>query len=46
VPPTEGRPLSRKTKNDASKTFDEWTKKKHETPTTTKMDIWSTRNNL
>jgi hypothetical protein len=27
VPPTEGRPLQRKMKHDASKTLDEWTKK-------------------
>jgi hypothetical protein len=32
VPPTEGRPLSRKTKHDASKTLDEWTKKQCDTP--------------
>jgi hypothetical protein len=32
VPPTEGRPLSRKTKHDYSKTLDVWTKKQHDNP--------------
>jgi hypothetical protein len=31
VPPTEGRPLSRKTKNDASKTMAKQTKKQRDT---------------
>jgi hypothetical protein len=32
MPPAEGRPLSRKTKNDASKTLGKRTKKKRDTP--------------
>jgi hypothetical protein len=32
MPSMEGRSLSRKRKNDASKTLDEWTKKQCETP--------------
>jgi hypothetical protein len=32
VPPTKGRSLSRKTKNDASKALGERTKKQHDTP--------------
>jgi hypothetical protein len=32
MPPAEGRPLSRKMKNDASKTLDKRTKKQRDTP--------------
>jgi hypothetical protein len=43
---TEGRPLSRKMKNDASKTLDKWTKKHHDTLEFCNMNIGSTCNNL
>jgi hypothetical protein len=46
MPPTEGRLLSRKTKNDASKTLGKQTKKHHDTLEFCKMNIGSTCNNI
>jgi hypothetical protein len=46
MPPTEGRPLSRKMKDDASKTLGKWTKKHHDTLEFYKLNIRSTCNNL
>jgi hypothetical protein len=46
MPPTEGRTLSRKMKNDASKTLGKQTKKHHDTLEFCKMNIESTCNNL
>jgi hypothetical protein len=46
MPSTEGRPMSRKRKNDSSKTLEEWTKKQCETPRASKLDIVKTGNNL
>jgi hypothetical protein len=43
---TEGKSLSRKRKNDASKTLDEQTKKQRKPPEPSKLDIVSTSNNL
>jgi hypothetical protein len=43
--PTEGRPLQRKMKHDASKTLDEWTKKQRDTLEFCNLDIVSTWNN-
>jgi hypothetical protein len=45
MPPTEGRPLQRKMKHDASKTLDEWTKKQHNTLEFCNLDIVSTWSN-
>jgi hypothetical protein len=46
MPPAEGRPLSRKMKNDASKTLGKQTKKHHDTLEFCLMNIGSTCNNL
>jgi hypothetical protein len=45
MPSTEGRPLPRKMKHDASKTLDEWTKKELDILELYKLDIGSTCKN-